>query len=148
MNTLHQHLLMADTSQTDHLLDYLNSEGFPASIDADGDIVFKSEGLDYALCFDQKDSHFSKVILPNVWQINEQPELNQALLLLDNINRKLKVVKGYTTKDTVWFTVELFHSDVSQLTFSLKRIIRLLAHAALIFAREMGIDKETSIMAP
>jgi len=142
MHTLQKHLPMAVPCEVDNLLNYLVSEGFPAQSDADGDLVFKSEGLDYALCFDKDDRHFAKVILPNVWQINDQAELNQALLMLDNVNRKLKVVKGYTVKDTIWFAVEVFQTDQTQLIVFIKRIIRLLAHAARIFAAGMEFGSE------
>ena len=145
MDTLQHPTLSLEASQTALLADYLNSEGFPASIDSDGDIIFKSEGLDYALCFDRKDANFAKLILPNIWEINEQAELHQALIQLDNINRKLKVVKGHTVKDTVWLTVEFFYNDGAQITFFVKRMILLLAHAAMVFARGMESDKEQLI---
>lgn len=131
-----------EISQSDYLLNYLASEGFPASFDDDGDITFKSEGLGFLICFDKDDADFAKVILPNVWQIDDQSELNQALFAIDNVNRKLKTVKAYTVKDTVWLAVEMFQSGQNDLSLFIKRIIRLLAYSARMFAS--GMQKETS----
>ena len=141
MHTAQKNSHLTKTSHVDYLLTYLLNEGFPATTDADDDIVLKFEGLDFALCFDKDDPEFAKLILPNVWEIKDQPELNQALLMLDNVNRKIKMVKGYTVKDTVWFAVEVMQSEQVQLAVFIKRFIRVLAHAARLFAAGMTLDK-------
>ncbi|MFZ6693057.1 hypothetical protein [Undibacterium sp. SXout20W] len=145
MHTRQDNIPMTQESHVDYLLNYLLNEGFSAIVDADGDITFKFEGLDYALCFDEDDADFAKIILPNIWQIKDQSELNQAMCMLDNVNRKMKVVKGYTTRDTVWFAAEVLFSERTQLAIFIKRIIRALAHAGRIFAAGMLLDSESVI---
>lgn len=125
-----------------HLLDHFLSEGFQASLDADGDIVFKCEGVGYALCFDRNDPEFAKLVLPGVWEIEDQTGLDQALLLLDNVNRRMKVVKGFTLEDRVWFTVEIWLTSQTEWTTYIRRAVRLLAHAARAFCEGMSEKKK------
>lgn len=126
--------------QVQGLLDFLGSEGFPARLDADGDIAFKCEGLAYVLCFDGDDPPYGKLVVPNVWAIEDGAELQRALLALDTVNRKMKVVKGHTQRDQVWFTVELWLDQPMRWTDVLQRAIRALAHGIGLFAQQMRAD--------
>lgn len=128
------------THHVQDLLDHLASEGFPAHLDADGDIAFKCEGFAYVLCFDADDAAYGKLVVPNVWSIDSEAELAQVLTALDNINRKMKVVKGHTQRDQVWFTVELWLDDQSQWKRFLPRAIRALTHALALLAQQMRAD--------
>ncbi|WP_181373124.1 hypothetical protein [Massilia glaciei] len=119
------------------LLDHFESEGFRTELDSDGDIRFKCEGLGFVLCFDAKDPGFGKLVLANVWEIETPAELQLALAVLDNINRKVKVVKGHTQRDQVWFTVELWFDQQARWTEYLRRAIRGLGHALTMFAAQM-----------
>ncbi|MES3024804.1 MAG: hypothetical protein V4857_24810 [Pseudomonadota bacterium] len=119
------------------LLDHFQTEGFRAELDSDGDIRFKCEGLSFVLCFDAKDPGFGKLILANVWEIETPAELQLALTVLDNINRKVKVVKGHTQRDQVWFTVELWFDEQTRWTEYLQRAVRGLGHALTMFAAQM-----------
>ncbi|WP_426194487.1 hypothetical protein [Massilia sp. DWR3-1-1] len=119
------------------LMDYFEAEGFRAELDEDGDIRFKYEGLAFVLCFDATDPAFGKLILANVWQIDSPAELALALAVLDNLNRKVKMAKGHTQGDQVWFTVELLLEEPSGWTAHVQRCIRALAHALSLFAARM-----------
>lgn len=119
------------------LMTYFDVEGFRAERDSDGDIRFKCEGLSFVLCFDANDPVFGKLILANVWEIDSAAELHLALTVLDNLNRKLKVVKGYTQGDQVWFTVEILLDQQSRWTEYLQRAMRGLGHALTLFAARM-----------
>ncbi|MDQ2987685.1 MAG: hypothetical protein M3R60_01120, partial [Pseudomonadota bacterium] len=54
--------------------------------------------------------------------------------VLDNINRRLKVVKAHTVGDYVWFTVEIWLTDQAEWRNHLRRAISCLAHARSEFA--------------
>jgi hypothetical protein len=126
------------------LMNYFEAEGFRAERDADGDIRFKYEGLSFVLCFDANDPAFGKLLLANVWQIDSPAELALALAVLDNLNRKVKMVKGHTQGDQVWFTVELLLDEQSGWTSHVQRCMRALAHALTLFAARMREDKAGS----
>lgn len=119
------------------LLDHLHAEGFPAELDSDGDIRFKCEGLSYVLCFDADDPSFGKLVLANVWEIEHPAEMQQALAALDQVNRKVKVVKGHTHRDQVWFTVELWLDQQSRWSDFLQRAVRALGYALTLFAGQI-----------
>ena len=121
----------------DFLMQHLVTEGFRAELDGDGDILFKCEGLRYALCFDASDAAFGKLILANVWQIDSAAELQLALTELNILNRRLKVVKGHTQGDQVWFTVELLLDRQAGWATYLQRCVRGLSHAMGLFAERM-----------
>lgn len=123
--------------QAARLFDYLRAEGYPAERDDDGDIRFKREGMTYALCFDADDPGFAKLILPNVWSIDSEPELQQALTALDQVNRRMKLVKGHTQARAVWFTIELLFDDQTAWERHLSRSVRAISHAVMTFADAM-----------
>ncbi|CAJ0816187.1 T3SS (YopN, CesT) and YbjN peptide-binding chaperone 1 [Ralstonia flaminis] len=120
-----------------HLLDYLHAEGYPAELDEDGDIRFKREGMTYALCFDNDDPDFAKLILPNVWSIDSEPEMRQALVALDEVNRRMKLVKVHTQAGSVWFTIELLLDEQIAWERRLPRAVRATARAVAMFTDTM-----------
>ncbi|MFX7140150.1 hypothetical protein ABTH88_19695, partial [Acinetobacter baumannii] len=87
----------------------------------------------YALCFDEDDPDFAKLILPNVWRIDSEPELRQALAALDQVNRRMKLVKAHTQAGAVWFTVELLFDDQRAWERHLSRAVRAIARAVMMF---------------
>ncbi|ANH72982.1 MULTISPECIES: T3SS (YopN, CesT) and YbjN peptide-binding chaperone 1 [Ralstonia] len=120
-----------------HLLDYLRTEGYPAELDEDGDIRFKSEGMNYALCFDNDDPDFAKLILPSVWSIDSELEMQQALVALDEVNRRMKLVKAHTQAGSVWFTIELLFDDQIAWERRLSRAVRTIMRSVAMFADTM-----------
>ncbi|WP_024972817.1 T3SS (YopN, CesT) and YbjN peptide-binding chaperone 1 [Ralstonia pickettii] len=126
-----------------HLLDYLRAEGYPAERDDDGDIRFKREGMTYALCFDKDDPGFAKLILPNVWSIDSEPELQQVLAALDQVNRRIKLVKVHTQAGAVWFTVELLFDEQATWERHLSRSVRAIARAVMMFGDAMQGPRAT-----
>lgn len=125
------------TPAIESLLQHLQAEGYQASIDADGDITFRFEGMSYALCFDAEDPQFAKLILPNVWSLDTPDELQRALAALDEVNRRVKLVKGHTLRGQVWFCIEMLLADQGEWRSFVSRAMRAIAHAASMFAAEM-----------
>ena len=119
--------------QQQALLKFLLAEGFPAAFDAEGDIPFKCEGWTYVLCFDEKDPDFAKLILPGVWDVAESDCAQDVLEGLDQVNRTIKVVKGYTHHGKVSFAVEIWCDDPVAWTRYLQRALRALAFARSTF---------------
>lgn len=119
------------------LLAHLQADGFLASIDDDGDLQFKYEGKHYALCFDADDAAFSKLILPNVWQLDCADDFQRALAAADDINRRLKLVKVYTVRDQLWVSMEIWMEDVAGWRTLLPRAMRATAHALHLLSEQM-----------
>ncbi len=128
-----------------YLLNYLRTEGYPAELDEDGDIRFKREGMNYALCFDNDDPDFAKLILPNVWSIDSELEMQQALAALDDVNRRMKLVKAHTQAGSVWFTVELLFDDQTAWERRLPRAVRTIMRSVTMFADTMQHGRTTGV---
>lgn len=126
-----------NTAVTEFLLQHLQAEGYQASIDSDGDIAFRFEGMGYVLCFDEDDAQFAKLILPNVWSIDTPDELQRVLAALDEVNRRIKLVKGHAVRGQVWFCIEMLLVDQRHWSVFLSRATRAISHATSMFAAEM-----------
>lgn len=122
---------------TQYLLDHLHAEGYPAELDEDGDIRFKCEGMTYALCFDNDDPEFAKLILPSVWSLDSEPEMQQALAAVDEVNRRMKLVKAHTQAGSVWFTIEQLFDDQAAWAQRLPRVLRTIMRAVAMFTEIM-----------
>ncbi|MGK5072002.1 hypothetical protein [Janthinobacterium sp. ZB1P44] len=128
---------MSTFTTTEPLLRHLQAEGYQAQTDSDGDIVFRFEGMGYVLCFDADDGQFGKLLLPNVWSIDTAEELLRVRAALDEVNRRIKLVKGHVQRGQVWFCIEMLLLEQQHWTHFLARATRAMAHAASLFASEM-----------
>jgi len=124
-------------SHIPELLAQMLAEGFQASVDDDGDLRLKYEGMTYALCFDPDDALFSKLVLPNVWQLDSEPEFSRALAAVDAVNRRLKLVKAHTIHDQVWLSIELWLPDPAGWGPLLPRALRSLSHGVHLLTEQM-----------
>ncbi|AGX87737.1 T3SS (YopN, CesT) and YbjN peptide-binding chaperone 1 [Candidatus Symbiobacter mobilis] len=89
-------------------MDYLSSEGYKPDIDSDGDVRFKHEGKTYFIDVSERDPEFFRIVLANVWRIDDEQERSQVLAAADKSNALSKVTKVFTVNDRVWVSIELF----------------------------------------
>ncbi|MBW1882076.1 MAG: hypothetical protein JRJ58_01000 [Deltaproteobacteria bacterium] len=89
-------------------VEYLSAEGYRPSIDGDGDVKFKREGRTYFIIVSEKDPEFFRLVLANIWEIENDVERSRVLQAADHSNAASKVSKVYIVKDNVWVCVELF----------------------------------------
>ncbi|MCS6772823.1 MAG: hypothetical protein RMM31_05300 [Anaerolineae bacterium] len=89
---------------------HLTEEGYQPTVDADGDVVFKHEGLTYYIDIDTNDESFFRLVCPNFWSIDSPEELLRALLAANYVTRKMKVAKVYVHNDgkDVSASIEIF----------------------------------------
>lgn len=142
MSTLTTTTSASTATATAFLLQHLQAEGYQASTDSDGDIVFRFEGMGYVLCFDADDAAFGKLLLPNVWPIESPGEQQRVLAALDEVNRRIKLVKGHVLRGQVWFCIEMLLLEQRHWAHFLARATRSMAHAASLFANEMRASAE------
>jgi hypothetical protein len=121
----------------EQLLTTLQADGFNAALDDDGDLAFRYEGRHYVLCFDNDDPLFSKLILPNIWELDSQQEFQRALAALDYLNRRLKLVKAHTVRDQIWLSMEMWMTDHGDWQQLLPRAIRAMSHALHLLTEQM-----------
>lgn len=124
------------------LLEQLRTDGISATLDNDGDISFTQYGLSYLLCLDPDDTHFSGLMLPRVWQVTSGEQVSQVMAVINDINSRLKLVKGIMDKGQVSFIVELWLPDPLAWRDCLARARDTLVHAVHLFVDAMENEPE------
>lgn len=125
------------TTHISALLEQFRADGIPATLDGDGDIAFTHNGLSYVLCLDAGDANFGCLLLPNVWQVVSPSQSQQALAALNDINCRLKLVKGVMSEHQVSFLIELWFPDPAAWRHCLVRTRDTLVHAVHLFVDAM-----------
>jgi len=118
-------------------MDYLNSEGYQAKIDSDGDVRFKSEGRTFFIAIDEDDPLFLRIVLPNIWPIENNEEKLQVLIAADYTNRKIKAAKVFIAQGNTWAAIESFVADPENISAIFKRSLSALNGSAMQFAQKM-----------
>lgn len=93
------------------IVHFLQSEGFPAEIDADGDISFKREGLRFYLRLSAEAPWFGKLFVPFRYRVDSPDEHLRTLVALNTINSQYRLVKAHRQEDTLWLSITLLHPD-------------------------------------
>lgn len=125
------------THFTSTLLDDFLGAGIEGRLDEDGDIIFMQNGFSYVLCFDEGDSNFGCLILPNVWGVSDQQDARCALSALNDINGRVKLAKGVLKEGQVSFVIELWLHDQVHWRHCMRRAQQTLVHALHLFADAM-----------
>lgn len=91
-------------------VDYLTAEGYRPTIDGDGDVMFKDEGLTYYVIIDADDEPFFRLMLPSFWGIENAEERQRALVAANEATMKTKTAKVYvnSTGTNVSASIEMF----------------------------------------
>lgn len=86
---------------------FLGSEGFPTSVDSDGDLVFKREGRTYFIRVYPNDPNYLQVVLPNIMKIENDDQRRRAMVAANYSSMKSKATKTIvTTQGNVTVTWE------------------------------------------
>ena len=117
--------------------EYLTNEGYKPEINSDGDVSFKKEGWLYVIIIDEKDEHYFRVCLPNIWQIESEEERVRVLTACDRANAKIKVVKLTTASNTVWAAAELFFGNPGDFKAVFERSLSVIQRGRTVFAELM-----------
>lgn len=98
----------SDAQLQESYLAFLSDEGVEGWVDSDGDVQFEYNERNYFIETNDGDNEFFRVVLFNIWPIESEQERIQVLAAVNEVNREMKVVKGYTLNDNVWIACELF----------------------------------------
>ncbi|MFO7638225.1 MAG: hypothetical protein R6X14_02820 [bacterium] len=123
----------------DMYMKYLAAEGYQPSIDSDGDVQFKSEGMTCFIMVQEQasDPHFFQILLPNFWDIESEQERQQVLAAADATNAKSKVAKVHTVGDWVCISAELFVNEPEDFKGVFDRAMRSLSNGLQNFVSRM-----------
>ena len=122
---------------TEKYLNYLKEEGYAPSLDEDGDIKFKVEGKLYFLFIDDEDEEFYKLVFPNFWSVDDEPERDKIMHACVHAARTVKVVKVYTVRDNTWAVIEMFLASTDDIGTIFPRSLRALQAGVQSFVEKM-----------
>jgi hypothetical protein len=134
---------MCKEEKTMQVKDFLEEEGYRPTIDDDGDIAFKAEGMALVLTFDDRDEQFVRLILPSFWSIDSSEESKEAKEAALKVNKEIKAAKVFIVRDHVWATIEAFYETADSFTAVFQRSLGALRAAARSFAEEMRSTQST-----
>jgi hypothetical protein len=121
-------------------MNFLREDGYSPSIDKDGDIMFKLEGLTWYILFDKNDPSFFTLALLNIWSIDSDSERREALNAISYANNKTKAAKMFTSgsrKQWVSIAVEMYLEKPDDLKILFKRLIGAINSAKNDFLSQM-----------
>ncbi len=131
------HGLGAQSNFTSLYLDFLEKESIPAQIDRDGDIEFDLFEKTFYILIEQDDPGFFRMVLPNIWPIENDKEYLTVLKACNQANKEAKAVKIYTTNDNVWLATELLLEKPEQFTSIFYRALDEMEHCLEVFLDAM-----------
>ncbi len=90
-------------------LGHLKENGFiGAFVDDDGDVQFKYEAKTYYIAVDENDLQFFRVVLANIWSIDDEKEGLYAIMACNQASNRTKVAKAYVANGNVLISTEIF----------------------------------------
>lgn len=117
---------------------FLEEEGYRPRIDDDGDVIFKCEGRNYIIILDDEDDEFFRIVYPNFWGIESEPELAEVKEAALNATIRVKVAKVFPVGDSTWAEIELFCFPPEAFKPVFRRCLAALQTAVQTFISTMG----------
>lgn len=114
----------------------LIEQGFSPSVDNDGDITFMFEGGHYIMLIDDDDQFF-RLVFPNFWPIDDEPERARAIEAALKVTAAIKVAKVFIIGDSLSASIEMFVESPAAVAGVLRRCLGALQSAANSFRKEM-----------
>lgn len=106
-------------------IQYLSSKNLAFQNNVKEQITFQSEGLNYLFVYDSSDSNFFRLLLPNIYSIEDNKD--KCNEIVNNFNYTYKVVKAIVTPaNQIWLSVEQFAYSKENIELLFERCILLL----------------------
>ena len=142
----------APASPAPPILEWLESEGFRARVDDDGDIHLRHEGRDIFILLDADDSAYVRFLVPDVWKCDDEgAERSVALVAANSLNSSFKALKvSIRSNGFVYAAVELFLDGFDSFRNVAPRCLDLLGTATWEFrsrmreARQKATEEESA----
>ena len=86
---------------------YLDTKGITPTKEVEEQITFLLEGLYYLFVYESSDQNYFRIILPNIFKVED--DIIKYDSLVNNINQRYKVAKVTLTQEgMVWISAEQF----------------------------------------
>lgn len=117
--------------------EHLRELGFDPAVDADGDVVFRFEGFTYLMRVDELDPWCFRLVLANIWAVQDEEDMPRVLAAMGRTNALSKVVKAYLVEDRVWLSAESLLPTPEDHRAVMGRSMEALSVALGVFVRAM-----------
>lgn len=126
------------TSTAELVKNWLAAEGFKCTIDADGDAQFKYQGLWMLATMDSDDPLYLKILLPRIYEIDNDRE--KVMEILNGMNTRIKCMKGFIAENSVHLCIEMYVDSSPEVEDFLERCLEI-----LVLSRSHFIDQLRNI---
>ena len=115
-----------NTSQMlSRFIQYLSSKSLSFQNNAEDQVSFQYDGLNYLFVYDSSDSNFFRLLLPNISGIEDNRGKYDEIV--NNFNYSYKVVKAIVTPNNqIWLSVEQFVYSEENIELLFERCVMLL----------------------
>lgn len=120
---------------------FLSHEGYKPEVDEDGDVRFKRESKTYFINVDAADTSSFRLVLANIWPMDNEEERAEVRIAMDHCNALAKVAKAYMVRDNVWVAIETFIARPEDFKVIFQRSLTALDHGVGLFARRMRAER-------
>lgn len=104
---------------------YLETKGIKPTTEVEGQITFLSNSLYYLFVYDSTDPNYFRIILPNVFKVEDNKDKYD--ILVNELNQRFKVAKTYITSEgMIWIAADQFIYSREGIDLMFERCIALL----------------------
>ena len=110
--------------------DFLDKEGYRATINESGNVQFKKEGWIYLITPDEKDPAFFRLLFPGFKNLGSAAEKERAYIAAHEVGSTIKVAKILIDGDRVHAVFESLVPDLAALPHIFERAVNICRGAA------------------
>lgn len=118
-------------------IQYLASKTLSFQTNVEDQVSFQYDGLNYLFVNDSSDSNFFRLLLPNIYIIEDNRDKCDEII--NNFNYTYKVVKAVVTStNQIWLSVEQFVYSEENVELLFERCIMLLKATISLIRKEIN----------
>lgn len=116
--------------------DWLSSEGYKYELNDDNTgLRFKYQGLMIYFEADQNDEQFFRLLMPNIYTLENDRE--KVLEVCNGISSEIKLIKAFLIEDQLFLSIEVFVDSTPEIGDFFERCCDILIHAYRKAAQEI-----------
>ena len=85
---------------------------------------------------DKNDPIFLRVIMPNIYDVNDNRD--KVMEAINALNAEIKAVKGFVVRDSVWVSIEMFIDSSPEVEDFIERCLNILIAGGRKFHEELN----------
>lgn len=122
-------------------IQYLSSKNLAFQNNVEEQITFQYEDLNYLFVYDNSDSNYFRMLLPNIFKIEGESDVDKCKYgsIINDFNTTYKVVKAFVlTENQVWLSVEQFIYSDEHIELLFERCVMSLKATIELFYKKVN----------